>query len=210
MAAAILPTTLTAALIVLIILLHLLRVQNSQVKRKAEAETPTRVDVLTDPLELGVLQGLGQYALGKAAIRDRAMQELAAAIKVLKSEFDVCERGEKIEAFALFVVGGGGHMPIMGASSINGGVPIEMIPFDKVVPSSDSKMVRFLKVLEEKGLAVAGGRNLTVGVRGRTLGSPLFSLPHALDSRAPTSSGVKILLADGSVFTASASKHPRL
>jgi FAD/FMN-containing dehydrogenase len=66
------------------------------------------------------------------------------------------------------------------------------------------------KKLEAKGLAIAGGRNSEVGVRGLTLGGglPLFSPRFGM-----VCSNIiecEIVLADGEVATASATKNPYL
>ena len=66
-----------------------------------------------------------------------------------------------------------------GAASIKGGVLIDFGLLCEVIPSNDGSSVTIgggakwayvSKVLDEKGLAVVGGRNSPVGVGGSTLG----------------------------------------
>ena len=70
-----------------------------------------------------------------------------------------------------------------GAASIKGGVVIDLRLFCEVTPSEDessvvigtgAKWMDVSKVLDEKGLAVVGGRNSAVGVGGLTLGGKLL------------------------------------
>jgi hypothetical protein len=79
----------------------------------------------------------------------------------------------------LSAVRSGGHSPIAGAASIKGGVVIDLRFFYEVTHSEDessvvigtgAKWMDVSKSLDEKGLAVVGGRNSAVGVGGLTLG----------------------------------------
>ena len=95
------------------------------------------------------------------------------AVTLLKREYD--QQGKQAregKAEALFAVRSGGHSPISGAASIKGGVMIDLGLFSQVTPSEDGSSVTFgagakwmdvSKVLDEKGLAVVGGRKSAVG-----------------------------------------------
>ena len=117
-------------------------------------------------------------------VRPRNGQQLCTAVTVLKREYDEQRKqtGEG-KAEGLFAIRGGGHSPVSGAASINGGVLIDLSLFCEVTPSEDgssvvigagSKWMDVSKVLDEKGLAVVGGRNSAVGVGGLTLGGKLL------------------------------------
>lgn len=117
-------------------------------------------------------------------IRPRDVQQLSMAVTVLKREYDERQKeaGEN-KAEGLFAIRSGGHSPVAGAASIMGGVVIDMGLFCEVTPSEDGSSVTIgagakwkdvSKVLEEKGLAVVGGRNSEVGVGGLTLGGKLL------------------------------------
>lgn len=91
----------------------------------------------------------------------------------------------------LFAVRGGGHSPVSGAATIQGGVLIVLSLLRDVRPSSDESYASIgagdkwgdvSRVLDEKGLAVVGGRNSDVGVSGLTLGGKSLgpSSCHAL------------------------------
>lgn len=87
------------------------------------------------------------------------------------------ERDE--EGLGLFAIRSGGHSPISGAASLREGVVIDLSRFCEVTLAEDGRTVvigtgaRWMdvsKVLDEKGLAVVGGRSSTVGVGGLLLG----------------------------------------
>jgi hypothetical protein len=119
-------------------------------------------------------------------VRPRDIQQLCTAVTILKCAYD--ERGKQAvegKAEGLFAIRGGGHSPVSGAASIDGGVLIDLGHFCEVTPSVDGSSVvigagaRWMnvsKVLDEKGLAVVGGRNSAVGVGGLTLGGKLLLL----------------------------------
>ena len=115
-------------------------------------------------------------------VQPRDVQQLRTAVKLLKHEYDKrrqqSDEGRGLEK-GLFAVRGGGHSPVSGAASIDGGVLIDLSRFCKVVPSEDgtsvaigagAKWIDVSRVLDERGLAVVGGRNSAVGVGGLTLG----------------------------------------
>lgn len=113
-------------------------------------------------------------------VRPRNVQQLSAAVKILKREYDERPRptGEDQDA-GLFAIRSGGHSPVPGAASIKGGVMVDLRHFCEVTPSEDGSSVvigtgaRWMdvsKALDEKGLAVVGGRNSAVGVGGLALG----------------------------------------
>jgi FAD binding domain len=120
-------------------------------------------------------------------VRPRDVQQLCTAVTILKHEYD--ERGKQAgeeNAEGLFAIRSGGHSPVSGAASIKGGVVIDLGLFCEVAPSEDgssvvigagAKWMDVSKVLDEKGLAVIGGRNSAVGVGGLTLGGKLLLSP---------------------------------
>lgn len=117
-------------------------------------------------------------------VRPRDVQELSIATTILKREYDERRKQSgKDQPEGLFAIRGGGHSPIAGAASINGGVLIDLSLFKEVTPSEDGssvvigagcKWMDVSKVLDERGLAVVGGRNSAVGVGGLTLGGKLL------------------------------------
>ena len=117
-------------------------------------------------------------------VRPRNVQQLSTAVTILKQEHDEREKQvSKGSPEGLFAVRSGGHSPVSGAASINGGVVIDLRCFCEVMPSEDGSSVvigagaRWMdvsKVLDEIGLAVIGGRNSAVGVGGLALGGKLL------------------------------------
>lgn len=116
----------------------------------------------------------------ECVVRPRDVQQLCTAVTILKCEYDLrgMQPGEE-NAKGLFAIRSGGHSPISGAASIQGGVVIDLSLFCEVTPSEDGSSVvigtgakwrNVSKVLDEKGLAVVGGRNSAVGVGGLILG----------------------------------------
>ena len=123
-------------------------------------------------------------------LRPRDAQQLCTAVTILKREYD--ERGKRAgeeETEGLFAVRSGGHSPVPGAASIKEGVVIDLGLFCKVTPSEDgtsvaigagAKWMDVSKVLDERDLAVIGGRNSAVGVGGLTLGGKLLLFTSVL------------------------------
>ena len=116
-------------------------------------------------------------------VRPRDVQQLCTAVNIIRHEFDK-QRAQsaqgKVEG--LFAIRSGGHSPIAGAASIKGGIVIDLRLFCEVTPSKDqssvvigtgAKWMDVSKILDEKGLAVVGGRNSAVGVGGLALGGRL-------------------------------------
>ena len=129
-------------------------------------------------------------AIPACVVRPRDVQQLCTAVTVLKRQYN--ERGKQAgeeKGEGLFAIRSGGHSPVSGAASIKGGVVIDLGLFREVVPSEDgssvaigagAKWMDVSKVLDEKGLAVIGGRNSAVGVGGLTLGGELLLFASAL------------------------------
>ena len=122
----------------------------------------------------------------------RDIQQLGTAVTILKREYDERRKqaGEVKAEEGLFAIRSGGHSPVSGAASIKGGVLIDLSLFCEVVPSEDgssvsigagAKWMDVSKVLDERGLAVVGGRNSAVGVGGLTLGGKLLLFTSALE-----------------------------
>lgn len=117
-------------------------------------------------------------------VRPRNIQQLCTAVTILKREYDERRKqAGKKKVEGLFAIRSGGHSPVSGAASIKGGVVIDLSLFCEVTPSEDgssvvigagAKWLDVSKVLDEKGLAVIGGRNSAVGVGGLTLGGKLL------------------------------------
>ena len=133
-------------------------------------------------------------------VRPGNVQQLSTAVILLKREYDMRKKqasdGKKE---GLFAVRGGGHSPVPGAASVSRGVLIDLGLFCEVKVSKDestvdigagAKWMDVSKILDEKSLAVVGGRNSAVGVGGLTLGGkhllllivPLIFLFHAVAS----------------------------
>jgi len=155
-------------------------------------------------------------------VRPRNVWELAQAVKILRREFDLrSERakdsGEDVEP--VFAVRGGGHSPIPGASSIRGGVLIDLVRFDEVTPveggesvviGAGNRWIDVYRALEKKGLTVVGGRNSAVGVSGLTLGGGLSFFSSRYGFVCNNILEYEVVLADGCIVTASEKENPNL
>jgi hypothetical protein len=249
MAAAILLTAISAFLITLIFSLHRHRFQTSQVERRADNEKPSHVEFPATLSEsaLRLKDRLRESLAGSVIcpehheaykelinvhwatqpcettpaciLRPQNTQELAVAVKILKNEFNACEDGKTRGTFASFSIRGGGHMPIVGASSIDGGVLVDMSLFDQIAPSYDGRTaligggcrwVQVYRSLQEHGLTIAGGRNSAVGVGGLTLGGGLSFFSPLYGLVCSNIVEYEVVLADGTIVIASSSENPRL
>ena len=123
-------------------------------------------------------------------VRPRDVQQLCTAVNIIKREYNRQREqiGQK-KVDGLFAIRSGGHSPVAGAASIKRGIMIDLRLFCEVTPSRDgssvvigtgAKWMDVSKVLDEKGLAVVGGRNSAVGVGGLTLGGKLLSFTSIL------------------------------
>ncbi|KAK0514653.1 hypothetical protein JMJ35_003270 [Cladonia borealis] len=159
-------------------------------------------------------------AIPACVVRPRDVQQLCTAVTVLKCHY--VERGKQAgeeKGEGLFAIRSGGHSPVSGAASIKGGVVIDLSLFREVVPSEDgssvaigagAKWMDVSKVLDQKGLAVMGGRNSAVGVGGLTLGGGLSFFSPRFGLVCSNILSYEIVLASGSVTSASASTNPDL
>ena len=134
--------------------------------------------------------------IAACVVRPRDVQQLRTAVIIIKREYDerIGHAGEE-QFKGLFAVRSGGHSPVSGAASISGGVVIDLSLFCEVTPSDDgstvaigagAKWMDVSKVLDEKGLAVVGGRNSAVGVGGLTLGGKTLPFIYILDFPQPS------------------------
>lgn len=117
--------------------------------------------------------------LPACVVRPRDVQQLSKVITIIKRQYDQMLGTSK----RLFAIRSGGHSPIAGAANIKGGVVIDLRLFCEVTPSENgqsvvigtgAKWMDVSKVLDDRGLAVVGGRNSAVGVGGLTLGGQLI------------------------------------
>ncbi|MCJ1447477.1 MAG: hypothetical protein MMC23_007988 [Stictis urceolatum] len=153
-------------------------------------------------------------------IQPRDATQLSKATTILKQEHD--RRGsfsDSNRSEKLFAIRAGGHSPVAGAASIKNGVSIDLSHLREVKLSEDrstvtigagAKWTEVSETLDAKGLAVVGGRNSAVGVGrlilegGISFFSPRFGMvcSNIID--------YEVVLADGTVVTASSSTNPDL
>ncbi|KAK2880121.1 hypothetical protein FQN49_000535 [Arthroderma sp. PD_2] len=156
-------------------------------------------------------------------VRPQNVDQLSTAVSILKGEYDRRRsqdgEGEGVKAGGLFAVRSGGHSAVSHAASIEDGVMIDMSLFCDVTPSEDGSSVVIgagarwgpvFETLAAKGLAVAGGRNSHVGVGGLTLGGGISFFSQRLGSVCNNVLSYEVVLASGSVTTASPSTNPDL
>ncbi|ORY10764.1 hypothetical protein BCR34DRAFT_341023 [Clohesyomyces aquaticus] len=155
--------------------------------------------------------------------RPRNVQEVCSTVAILKDEYDrrreEGEEQEKERPNGLFAIRSGGHSPVSGAASIHNGVLIDLSLLCDVTPAEDGSIVAIgagakwkhvSQALDEKGLAVVGGRNSDVGVGGLTLGGGLSFFSPRFGLVCNNIISYEIVIASGSVITASESSNPQL
>ncbi|KAI9641415.1 hypothetical protein NHQ30_010217 [Ciborinia camelliae] len=157
-------------------------------------------------------------------VRPRNDQELSTAVKILKYEHDETAKASvsgEVDAEHLFAIRSGGHSCVPNAATIKGGVLIDLRSFNEVIPSEDRdessviigtgcRWMDVSKVLDARGLAVVGGRNSAVGVGGLTLGGGLSFFCPQFGLVCSNIISYDIVLASGSITTASATENPDL
>jgi hypothetical protein len=115
-----------------------------------------------------------------------------------------------------FAIRSGGHMWIPNASNVQGGVTIDLAALDSIDFNAD-KMITSIgpgavwdavyAKLDPLGLSVAGGRIGGVGVGGLTVGGGLSYFGPQHGWTCDTACAFEIVLADGSVVTATEQDH---
>ncbi|KAH7380562.1 putative oxidoreductase [Phaeosphaeria sp. MPI-PUGE-AT-0046c] len=118
-----------------------------------------------------------------------------------------------------FAVRSGGHMWIPDASNVQGGVTIDLSGLDAIDLHANKTTVSIgpgatwdtvYAKLEFQGLSVAGGRIGGVGVGGLTVGGGLSYFGPQHGWTCDTARAFEIVLADGSIITASEQDHADL
>jgi FAD/FMN-containing dehydrogenase len=118
-----------------------------------------------------------------------------------------------------FAVRSGGHTPQAGWANIDGGVTIDMQSMAQVVVASDKKSVtvgagnrwgNVYPTLDDQDLTMVGGRVNPVGVGGLTTGGGVSFWSGRFGFVCDNLLSAKIVLADGSLVTASPSSHSDL
>jgi hypothetical protein len=175
-------------------------------------------------------------------VRPNTTEQLQTVIGILTNEHKkrLCKVGN---AEALFTIRAGGAAPAIGCSTLEGGVVIDLSRFREVTPSADGTSVTIgaglkwkevYEKLDEKGLAVAGGRTTPPGVGGLTLQGYIFQSLYCisflgncanrpnyelggLSFHSPlyglvcsTVISYEVVLANGTAVTASESSYPDL
>ncbi|KAL8841025.1 MAG: hypothetical protein Q9176_003597 [Flavoplaca citrina] len=150
-------------------------------------------------------------------VRPRNAEEVATAVGILKHEYEGCTRKGHVPS--LFAVRSGGHSPISGAANSDGGIVIDLRLLNEVVPFEDDSCVvigtgaRWLDVstiLDQRCLAVAGGRNSAVGIGGLTLGGGISFFSPCVGFVCNNILSYEIVLANGTIATASEVTNPGL
>ncbi|ROV92195.1 hypothetical protein VMCG_09279 [Cytospora schulzeri] len=138
-------------------------------------------------------------------IQPKAAQDVATALKIIK-HFGVA-----------FAVRSGGHSPNPGFSSITEpGILIDLSRLDEISVSDDKESVsigpgqRWGNVydeLDQYGVSVIGGRIPHVGVGGLMLGGGYFHFSGKYGLAADNVKGFEVVLADGTITTATATQN---
>jgi hypothetical protein len=129
-----------------------------------------------------------QEKVPACVICPRDAEDLSKAIKIIKERCTELEMNlAPNESVGLFAVRSGGHCPVYGASSIHGGVLIDLSLLNTVAVAEDEARVvigagcksgEVTKVLDARGLAMCSGRNSSVGVGGYLLGGRFLHMSN--------------------------------
>jgi hypothetical protein len=118
-----------------------------------------------------------------------------------------------------FAVRSGGHAAMKGASSVDGGVTIDLKNLNSVKLNEDKSIAllgggntweRVFEELGKDGLAVAGGRAGDVGVGGYTLGGGLSFFASARGWGCDTVRNYELVTADGNIINVNHESYPDL
>ncbi|KAJ4180251.1 hypothetical protein NW755_011939 [Fusarium falciforme] len=118
-----------------------------------------------------------------------------------------------------FTIKSGGHGKFYGESSINNGVVVDMVKInhvtvsrkrDSVAVGAGNRWGAVYDMLEPLGLTVVGGRATSVGVGGFLLGGGISYFSNNYGWGADNIISFEVVIADGSIITASQLSHPDL
>lgn len=118
-----------------------------------------------------------------------------------------------------FAIKGGGHAAFAGASSIQGGVSIDMRKMNMVEPSDDLAIVRagagnlwgnVYQKLAPYNLTVIGGRMGGVGLGGYTVGGGLAYFSGTYGLACDNVKNFEVVLADGTIRNVNTQSEPDL
>ncbi|KFA45831.1 hypothetical protein S40293_09659 [Stachybotrys chartarum IBT 40293] len=151
-------------------------------------------------------------------VRPRSARQLATAVALLKREHD--ERSQTGSPSAgFFTVRSGGANSGIWAATLQDAVVIDLSLFSDVTPADDgatvtigtgAKWLDVYKALDEKGITVIGGRSSPVGVGGLTLQGGMSFYSARFGFVCSNAVSYEVVLADGSIVTASASENQDL
>ncbi|EUC35856.1 hypothetical protein COCCADRAFT_34712 [Bipolaris zeicola 26-R-13] len=144
-------------------------------------------------------------------VQPKSADEVAVAVKALTaaSSRKPCS----------FAIRSAGHTPYVGASNIQDGVTIDLKYLSAVTYDNASTTVKVgpaatwndvYGVLEPMGLMLPGGRSSTVGVGGLTLGGGISYFSPGRGLVCDNAVEFQVVLADGSIVTASKTTRPDL
>ncbi|KAG8159634.1 hypothetical protein KVR01_010271 [Diaporthe batatas] len=166
--------------------------------------------VNTPPVEQSTVDGSWSEAcrlLPACAIQPRSAQHVATALKIIR-QFNVP-----------FAVRSGGHSPNPGFSSIQDGILIDLSRLDGITVSDDRATVSVgpgqrwgdvYTALDPYQVSVIGGRMPNIGVGGVILGGGYHHFSAKYGLAADNVKSFEIVLADGTIATADATKNSDL
>jgi FAD/FMN-containing dehydrogenase len=116
-----------------------------------------------------------------AAFENELQPSCVLLPKVTRDVVDIINYLQNTPADVKIAVRGGGHTPWAGAANIESGITVDMRQLTGVTVDANNVVsiaagevwANVYTVLEEKGLAVVGGRVSKVGVTGLTIGGML-------------------------------------
>ncbi|KAM0136411.1 hypothetical protein ACHAP3_004641 [Botrytis cinerea] len=147
---------------------------------------------ISKTLAVAVPESVIEFEISLCIVCPRNDKELCAAIKIIKREYDERKKeqvgGEHVSE-RLFAIHGGGYSYVAGAASIEGGVLIDLSCFNEVISSE----------VNNESCVIIG-----TGCRSLSFFFPKFGLVCSKIIR------YDIILASGSLTTASATQNPDL
>ncbi|KAL8961404.1 MAG: hypothetical protein Q9193_002034 [Seirophora villosa] len=201
-------------LVVVLLSVFIYRSQRGQAKSKGSnvasvelsAAGATLVKALPDSVFFGphpsFIESIQSYwamqerdIVPQCIVRPRSAAEVATAIGIIKRDYDLRTRqGDRPLPFA---IRSGGHSPISGAANTDGGIVIDLRLLNEVLPSSDGFSV----------IIGGGARWLDVA---QTLDGGISFFSARFGFVCNNILSYEIVLADGTIATASESSNPDL
>ena len=202
-----------------------LTAEPTELAKALAKQVPHSVIIRADSLEFK--KSLNSYwaqqeceIIPACVVRPTSAKEVSTTVSIIKQHYDkkLNTAGNPKDG-GFFAIRAGGHSPVPGAASIQGGIVIDLSKLNTLKLSNDNESIAVgagcrwgdvSQYLDPIGRAVAGGRDSHVGVGGLTLGGGISFFSSRRGFVCNNVLSYEVVLASGEIVTASKTQNPSL